>query len=59
MGYATKTAMELIQHLYANYARIYAENMASNDDLLRSPYNAEETKEGLIGRLNKYSDFAA
>ena len=45
--------MELIQNLYANYARISATDMLSNDECLRSPYNVKELLEFLIERLDE------
>ena len=59
MWYSTKTTMELIQNIYAKYARIYATYMAANNERLRSPYNGKEQLEGLIKRLNKCAGFGA
>ena len=58
MGYATKTTLELIKHLYSHYAHISATYMSDNYERLLSPYNAEEPFEGLTERLNKCTDFA-
>ena len=54
--YATKTTLELIHHIYTHYALISFTYMAAKDERLSSPYNAEETLEGLINRLNEYAD---
>ena len=36
-GYATKTTFKILIHLCANYACIYATEMAANDEKLRPP----------------------
>ena len=50
--------MDLITHIYENYARIYRSGMAENNEILRASYNAEEPLESLIERLNECADFA-
>ena len=59
IGYATKTTLELIQHMYTQYAHISAKYIASNNKILLSSYNAEELLEGLIERLNEWANFEA
>ena len=51
--------INLIQHLYHNYARISVSNMSENDARLRAVYNAEKSLEIIIERLNKCVDFVA
>ena len=58
MGYATRSTMELIAHLYEHYTRISSADMAENDEILRAPYNTEEPLKILIDRLNECADFA-
>ena len=55
--YAMNNTMELIQHIYANYARFSATDMAANYERLRSAYKAEEPLKGLIKSLNNCADF--
>ena len=50
--------MDLLIHLYKNYARISSSDMAANDERLRTSYNAEETIKSLIERINDCADFA-
>ena len=57
-GYDTRSKMDLLTHLYKNYARISSSDMAANDERLRTSYNAEETIESLIEGLNECADFA-
>ena len=56
--YATRSTMDLLTHLYKNYARISPSDMAANDERLRASYNAEEPLESLIESLNECADFA-
>ena len=57
-GYATRSTMDLIKHIYEHYARISLSDMAANDERLRGSCNADEPLESLIERLNKCTDFA-
>ena len=41
-GYATRSTMNLLTHLYKNYAHISPLDMAANDEKLRASYNFEE-----------------
>ena len=47
-GYSTKTALDIIQNLYSQYARIYAMDVSANDERLRYPYNVESPLKGII-----------
>ena len=47
-GYATKITLELIQHIYTNYAHLSSTDMSANDNILRYLYNAEEPIKGPI-----------
>ena len=57
-GYVNKFTIELITHLYNNYTRISATDIAANGGRLCVPYNAEEPLESLIERINECTDFA-
>ena len=46
-------------HLYSNYSRISAIDMAAKDKRIRSPYKAEETIGSIVKRINECKDFAA
>ena len=59
MGYLARKILEIITYLYANYSRIPATYMETNDACLRSTYNPEEPLESLIKRLNKWAAYAA
>ena len=50
--------MDLLTHLYKDYANISPSGMAENDERLRAAYNAEEPLESLIKRLDECTDFA-
>ena len=50
--------MELLKHLYKNYAIISPLDMATNDEKLRALYNPEEPLESLIERLDECAYFA-
>ena len=50
--------MDLLTHLYENYARIYLSDMTANNERLRASYNSEEPLESLIERLDECADFA-
>ena len=56
-GYATKSTMELITHLYKNYNRISATDITENNKRIRATYNAEEPLESLVESLNECADF--
>ena len=56
-GCAIKTTMELIQHLYKNYAQISATDIAENNKRLRAPYNAEDLIESLVRGINECANF--
>ena len=44
--------MELIAHLYNNYAQISSTDMATNNKRLHTSYNAEKQIESFIERLD-------
>ena len=50
--------MDLLTHLYKNYARISPSDMAANNERLRASYDAEEPLENLIKRLDECANFA-
>ena len=57
-GYATRSTMDLIAHIYEHYGRISSTDMAANEKRLRSSYSAEEPLESLIEKLNECTDLA-
>ena len=50
IGYATRSTMDIIKHIYEHYARISPSDMAANDEILRASYNTEEPLESLVER---------
>ena len=52
MGYATRSTMELLKHLYEHYTRIYFTGMTENYERLCASYIVEELLDGLIKILN-------
>ena len=57
-GYDTRYTMELISHLYKNYALISSTDMAANNKILCATYNTEDLLESLIESINECADFA-
>ena len=47
-GYATRSTMDLIKHLYKHYSHIFLSYMAENYEITQVSYNAEEPLESLI-----------
>ena len=56
-GYATRSTMDIIEHIYKHYACISSMDMAANNERLRASCNTKEPLESLIKRLNEYADF--
>ena len=59
IGYATKSTLALLTHLYLNCTHISTTYMKDNYKKLRSPYNAEEPLEILFTRLNECAELPA
>ena len=57
-GYSGATTPRLLSHLYINYTRILAPELAENYKNLRKIYNPNEPPESLYMRLNKCADYA-
>ena len=57
-GYATRSTMDLLNHLYQHYAHISLTDTVANDERLQASYNSEDPLEILIKRLNECVDFA-
>ena len=51
--------IDLIVHLYRNYTRISAADLAVNDTHLQEAYNANDPLQSLYERLNKREYYAA
>ena len=58
MGYSRATTLTIVIHLYVNYARIFATDLADNDKNLREPCNSDEPLKSLYTRLNECDDYA-
>ena len=56
-AYVMRSTMDLLDHLYNNYALVSSTDMAANEKRIRASYNAEEPLESLIERLNECADF--
>ena len=56
-GYATRLTMDILTHLYKNYARISPSDMTSKNERLQALYNSEEPLENLIKRIDECADF--
>ena len=57
-GYATKSNLALLMHLYSKYTHISANDMAANYKKLRFPYNVEESLTILVERLDECTDLS-
>ena len=58
MGYSIATTLTLPIHLYGNYARILATDLAANNQKLSNPFNPNKLLESLYTRLNERVDYA-
>ena len=54
--YVKKTTIDIINHLYKNYAHISATYMEENKEKIQSPYNPKYSLESLIKSLNERAE---
>ena len=57
-GYSTTTVIQLIQYLYDNYRVITAEELANNDEKMKSPYDASKPIETPFGQIEDAMEYA-
>ena len=56
-GYATKSTLDLIRHLYLHCCRISATYMSVNEENLCFLYNMEDPLQGVIKILSECTNF--
>lgn len=57
-GYGAVTTLDILQHLYDDYGKITAADLASNDAKMREPYDPETPIEKFFNRVNTAVLFA-
>jgi len=59
VGYANVTTLQLLNHLYENYAKITRNNLCENDQRMNTAYDPNNPIEVLIDQIEDAINFAA
>ena len=58
VGFANKTAYDLLKHLYDTYANISADDLENNDKNLREPWDPNSPFQALVKQIKDAADYA-